>query len=213
MANSNPLMDIIQSQISEGLIDQLAGQLGGVDRQQTAVATSGIMNTLLQQLSRNAASPEGARSLDRALDRDHDGSILNDLAGLLGGQTRSVQAPPSRTLNGAGILKHILGDRQSGVVDMISQMSGMDSGKAGNLMTMLAPVLLGALGKTKRQQGLDASGLSGLLQNVVQTQQQNQRGGEMDLISKFLDADGDGNIMDDVANIGMKFLGGFLNKR
>lgn len=211
MANSNPLMDIIQSNISEGLIDQLAGQLGGADRQQTAIAASGIMNTLLQQLSRNAASPEGAQSLNNALERDHDGSILNDIVGMLGGQ--SQQAGMSRALNGAGILNHILGDRQSGVAQMVSQMSGMDQSKTGSLMTMLAPVLLGALGKTKRQQGLDASGLASLLNGAVTTQKQNQQSGEMDLISRFLDADGDGSIMDDVANIGMKFLGGFLRKR
>ncbi|HRF38840.1 MAG TPA: DUF937 domain-containing protein, partial [Saprospiraceae bacterium] len=71
--------------------------------------------TLVSALARNASTEQGAAALSNALDRDHDGSILSNLAGLLGGQ---APAQDNRALNGAGILNHILGDRQSGAVDM-----------------------------------------------------------------------------------------------
>lgn len=206
------IMDLLQGQLSDGVLDQLTQQIGASDKQQTAVATAGIMNTLVGALAKNAAKPEGAQSLNNALERDHDGSVLDDLMGMFrgGGQ---VQPQNSRALNGTGILNHILGDRQGGAVDMVSKISGLDSGKTSNLMTMLAPILMGALGKTKRQQGLDVGGLANLLTGTVTQQRQSAQNPTMGLVTRFLDQDGDGSIADDVANIGMKLLGGLFGRK
>lgn len=200
-------MDLLQGQLSEGLVDQLSQQLGGADRQQTATAASSIMSTLVGALAKNASTPEGATSLSNALDRDHDGSVLNDMMGLF---TGNVQPQNSRAANGAGILKHLLGGKQSGAVNMISQLSGLDSGKTGNLMSMLAPIVMGTLGQAKKQNGLDVGGIASLLSGTVSSQKQDPT---MGLVAKFLDQDGDGSIVDDVANIGMKLLGGLFKKK
>jgi len=90
-------------------------------------------------------------------------------------------------------------------------MSGLDSCKSGNLMTMLAPMIMGALGKTKKQQCLDVGGIASLLTNTM-SQRQAKQDPAMGLVGKLLDSDGDGSIVDDVASIGMKLLGGFLKK-
>lgn len=203
------LTDLIKGQVSETLIDQLAGQLGGADRGQTAAATSGILSTLLGAMARNASTPDGAAALNNALERDHDGSILDDVMGMVTGQNSAASA---RTTNGAGILGHILGNRQGGAVDMISKMSGLDSGQTGNLMAMLAPMVMGMLGKTKQENGLDAGGISDLLGGFAkQEQAQNPA---MSLITGFLDADGDGSIIDDVAGmLGKGLLGGLFKRR
>lgn len=206
MAN---LTELLQGQLSDQLIDQLSQQLGGANREQTALAANGIVSTLLNQVARNASSPEGASSLANALDRDHDGSVLNDLMGMIGG---GAQQTNSRALNGEGIINHVLGNRQTNVIDLISQMSGLEKGQTGNLMTTLAPIVMGMLGKQKREQGLDIGGLTSLLTGELnQTRQSGNP--TMDLITKFLDADGDGDIKDDVANMGMKFLGNLFKKR
>jgi len=201
------LMDLLDGQLSEGLIDQLSQQLGGADKQQTATAATGIMSTLMSAMAKNASTPEGANALSNALDNDHDGSVLDNLMGLLGG---GAQPQNTRATNGAGIVNHVLGGKQNGAVDMISKLSGLNSGQTGNLMTMLAPMVMGALGRTKRDQGLDAGGLSNLLSGTVQTASANRQ--EMGLIGKFLDQDGDGSIMDDIAGMGMHLLGRFLKR-
>ena len=206
---SNNLMDLLQGQISEGMIDQLSRQLGGADKQQTATAASGIMSTLMGALAKNAATPEGANSLANALDNDHDGSVLDNVMDLFSGGGSTNLNP--RATNGSGILKHLLGNKQGNAIQMISQMSGLDKGNTGNLMTMLAPVIMGALGKQKRQQGLDSGGIASLLTNSVS--QHSNSNPTMNMITSFLDSDGDGSIVDDVANIGMKFLGGLFKKR
>ncbi|MCB0642845.1 MAG: DUF937 domain-containing protein [Phaeodactylibacter sp.] len=212
---SNNLMDLLQGQLSEGLLDQLTNQLGGADKQQTAAAATGIISTLIGGLSKNASTPEGASNLADALDRDHDGGVLDNLFDIFGGNAVTAPQPTmERALNGSGIIKHILGDRTSGAVNMISQMSGLDSGKTGNLMTMLAPIVMGALGRQKQQQGLDVGGLVSLLTGTVTAQRQQSTGTTtMDLVTRFLDSDGDGSIMDDMAGFGMKFLGNLFKSR
>ncbi len=203
------LTDLLQGQLPEDMLEQLSTQIGGADKQQTAMAASGIMTTLVSALARNASNEQGASAIANALDRDHDGSVLENLAGLLGGQTASQN---NRALNGAGILQHILGDRQNGAIDMISQMSGLNSSQTGNMMQMLAPVVMGMLGKTKREQGLDVGGLVNLLSGAANSRQA-QSNPAMSMVTQLLDRDGDGSAMDDIARIGMNVLGNLFKKK
>ena len=199
------ILDLLQGQLSEGLVDQLSQQFGA-DKTQTQSAATGILSTLLGAIAKNASTPEGASSLNNALERDHDGSILDNLSGFLGGN-----AEPNNTnmLNGAGILKHVLGGKQTNAIDMIAKMSGLSGDKTGSMMATLAPMVLGMLGKQKRDQGLDSSGITGMLSGMMgQTQQRP----EMGIIGKMLDSDGDGSYMDDLAEKGMGLLGRFLGK-
>ncbi len=202
------LMDLLQSQLTEGMVDQLSQQLGGADRQQTATAASGIFSTLMGALSKNASSQEGASALANALDNDHDGGVLDNFMDMLGG---NKQPTNTRAMNGAGILKHVLGGKQNGAIDMISKMSGLGGDKAGSLLSMLAPMVLGTLGKAKKEQSMGIEDLSSFLGGSVQNHEK-QGGKEMGMIGKFLDQDGDGSYMDDIAGMGMKMFGKFLRK-
>lgn len=201
------ILDLLQGQLSDGLVDQLSKSIGA-DKQQTGAAASGILSTLMGAIAKNAATPDGASALNNALERDHDGSILDNLSGFLGG---GAQASNARMTNGAGILKHVLGGKQSGAIDMISKMSGLGGDKTGNLMSMLAPMVMGMMGRQKKEQGLDTSGLAGMLASALGGAQEKRP--EMGLIGKFLDQDGDGSIMDDVAGMGMNLLGNLFGRK
>lgn len=191
------LLEMIKSQMGPQIMDQLTHQIGGnVRREQTAVATDGILNTLIGALAKNAQSTEGARNLDHALQRDHDGSLLDNIGNFFQGNVREEQR---RAANGAGILNHLLGNRQSGAIDMISRMSGLDQNKTGNLMMTLAPIVMQMLGRQKRQNNLDAGGIMNLLTNSVQRERRNPGNPLIDMASRFLDADGDGSAIDDIA--------------
>jgi hypothetical protein len=198
------LNSLLQGQLPDGLLDQLSQQIGG-DKEQTANAASGIINTLLGGLAKNVGSQEGADSLAGALDRDHDGSIFDNLSGLLSGD---AQGGNSSAMNGLGILQNILGDKAGGAAGLIGQMSGLSSGQSGNLMALLAPILMGALGKQKQENGLDGGGIASLLSNLVTQQSAAQAPSSplMGLVSQFLDQDKDGSIMDDVAGMVMNNL-------
>lgn len=201
------LLELMQGQLTPEIINQLSQQTGAAP-QQTEVAAQGVLSTLLGGLSKNAQSPEGAGGIMAALDRDHDGSVLNDIMGLLGGGG-APQAPAS-ALNGAGILGHILGGQQQNAAGMISQASGVAPEGVMGMMAQLAPLVMGVLGQQKQQQGFDASGLASLLGGSVQSQSSNPL---MQMATKFLDKDGDGSMMDDVMGmVGSKLLGGLFGK-
>ncbi len=205
MAN---LIDLLQSQLSDGLIDQLSKQIGA-PQQQTRTAADSILSSLIGGLAKNAQQPGGADALANALDNDHDGSLLDNLNDLIGGG-QSTNINP-RSANGEGILKHVLGGKKGGVMDMVSQISGLGQGQTGNLMAMLAPIVMGMLGKQKRSSGLDSGGIANILAGALGAQK--QRGGlATTLITNLLDRDGDGSAVDDVAKIGMNIFSKFFRR-
>lgn len=118
----------------------------------------------------------------------------------------------NRQFDGLGILMHLLGNKTTNAVDMVTNLSGMDRNKTSRLMIMLAPMVLAALGKMKKQQNLNPDDLTNVIQNTVKEQEQNQANPTMSLITKFLDKDGDGKIKEELAGIGMKVLKNFFKK-
>ena len=182
------VLDLLQNQMSDGVLEMLTNQVGGQDKQQTAVAANGIMSTLMAGLAKNASSPEGRSALASALDRDHDGSVLDDIMGMVSG---SSQPQNQKATNGLGILGHILGGKQDNASDMISRMSGMDKNSTMSLMVKMAPMVMAALGKQKKEQSLDEGGLANLLSQTVKSNTNKQS--EMSIIEKFIDQDGDGS--------------------
>lgn len=174
------LMQILQSQLDDNLVGQLSQQIGA-EPQQTAAAANGIFATLVGGLANNASSESGLSSLATALDRDHDGSILDDLMGMVGGMMQGGGG--SGTTNGAGIIGHILGDRQEVAAQQISQSSGLNMGQVMKLLPILAPIVMGVLGRAKNQGGLDLGGLAGVLMGSAQNA---QSGGFGDLIGSVL---------------------------
>lgn len=189
--------------VTNGLQGRSMEELGariGTDRDQTERAVAAALPMLLGALNRNAQSADGASALSAALDRDHDGSVLDDLVGFLG---------KNPELEGNGILKHALGDRRDTAVNTVSGVSGMDAASAGKLMAMLAPLVMGALGRQKRSSKLDPGGLAEML-GAERKKAPGDAGAAMDLVSKMLDRDGDGQVLDDLAG---GLLKGFLGKR
>jgi len=207
---SNQLFDLIKSQLSDQVMDQLDNQLGNRNRQQTELATTGALNTLIGALAKNVNRPESAQSLFNAVERDHEGGgILDNLLGVLTGQDKSQS---SRATDGLGIMMHLLGDRTRGSVDMLSKMSGMDRNKSARLLITLAPVVLSALGKMKAKNRLDQGGLQNVIKDTVREQHHNDANPTMNLITRFLDQDNDGNVTNEIAGMGMKLLGNLLRR-
>ncbi len=198
MAN---LMNEVSRHLTDDVIIQLSRQIGASDPNQVKKAAQGISELLLEAISKNANHQERGGGLFGAIKKDHDGGILGDLMGVLSGQKKA--ANPS-TMNGTGIVTHLLGNKQLEAAQIIGQISGLDIFKSGVLMQLVAPVIMGVVGQTQRSSGLDLGGLANILLGGGQQQQTSNRGGGV--FKKLLDMDGDGNMMDDLLNIGMKIL-------
>ena len=193
------LLDTLTQQLGAGAVQNLSRQLGA-DEGATGKALSAALPLLMGALSRNASSSDGANALARAVDRDHDGGILDDIPGFM----KNFQGP-----EGEGILRHVLGNRQGAVEAGISRTSGLDAGSVTKLLAMAAPLVMGALGRAKKTSGMDAGALSQMLGAESKRVEQAVPGAG-GLLSSLLDQDGDGQVADDVANIGMNLLGEFL---
>jgi hypothetical protein len=197
------LMDMFKQQMTNAAVNQLTQKIGLNSEAQTQSAAQNAFATLLGAMSKNAATEQGAQQLNQALEKDHDGSILDNITSFLGsGPTQHV---PERATNGGGILNHLLGNKQQGVVQGLSKVNNMSPEATQSLLTTVAPLVMGVLGKAKQQQGFDASGLMSLL---GQQQAAKQAPGQLDGLLGMLDRDGDGNYMDDIGGM----LGGFFNK-
>jgi len=196
---SENILDALMPLLEGGNLQQIAGQLG-VSQQQAGTAVTAAVPLLVGAMQRNAASPAGLDSLAGALDRDHDGSILDDLGGFLGGGGSGAA--------GAGILGHLLGGRQNNVAASLGKSTGLDAGSMMKLLAMLAPLVMGAMGKAKRQAPASSGGLADLLGGA--TRQVDQQAPDlMSSLGRMLDADGDGSPIDDIAGI----AGAFFSKR
>jgi hypothetical protein len=110
-------------------------------------------------------------------------------------------------MNGEGIINHLLGKRQLEAAQLVSQSSGLNIFKSGVLMQLIAPVIMGVVGQTTKSSGLDLGGLASiLLGGGKSNQSSSQSSGAGSVFTKLLDMDGDGSMMDDLLNMGMKIL-------
>ncbi len=201
------LMDLMQFQLSDQLVNGLDRDLGIGNSQKTQAAAMGAISTLMTALTKNASSENGVSALTSALDRDHDGSILDDVLGMVLGQRPATN---TRMTNGSGILGHLLGNNQGNVINMLSQMTGLDDDKSMGLLVKLAPMVLGTLGRVKKQKGLDPRGVHDYLSQSQQSFKMTNQNASV--FERMLDRDGDGSVADEVLGMGMKFLGSLLKK-
>jgi hypothetical protein len=191
------ILEMVTGQLGGDMLKNVSGLLGS-DEKKTGTAVAAAVPLLLGALARNSANTKGAESLAGALDKDHDGSILDNVAGFLG----QAQAGP-----GEGILRHVLGARRPAVEAGLSKSSGLDVGSVGKLLTMVAPLVMGALGRTKREKGMDPGTLGNFLGQERQAIEQ-KAPQEMGLLGALLDADGDGDVdLSDIAKRGGGLLG------
>ena len=202
------LQDLLGPQQGSQAIEQISDQVGA---EPSAVnsAIQAALPAILGGLANNASDPQGAQSLDQALEQDHDGGILGNLGGL-GSLIFDQSTPTPRQADAGGILGHIFGGNQTPVVEEVSQQSGLQGGQVAQILMMLAPIVMGYLGRQKRQQGVGADGLGGLLGGLLGGQAaaapQSSGNAMSDMASSMLDRDGDGSSLDDIASMAFNYF-------
>lgn len=198
------LLNLLGEHLTPQLIGQLSRQMG-TDDSATKNVISSALPVLMSALASGTQKPQGASALLGALTRDnrHDGSVLGQLGNL-------IQKPEQG--EGNGILRHLLGGKRDFVEKNLSESTGVNRVNTSKVLQVLAPMVLGLVGKQQRQKNMNASQVSQLLQQSQQAFTK-QAPKEMGVVGRLLDKDGDGKVVDDVANIGMRLLGNFLTRR
>ena len=208
MTASASLADELMAQLHGAPLQQLAQQLAqqlGAGTEQTEQAVAAALPMMLGAMGQNAAQPQGANALFGALRRDHNAGGGFDLGGLLGGGAGAGNAAAAP--DGAAILGHIFGDNQQRAETGLGQATGLGS-NAGQLLKLLAPIVMAFLAQRVNAGGMDAGNLGQTLgQERERVQQQGGLGG--DLLGRLLDQDGDGQLgMGDLLKVGGSLFGG-----
>ncbi len=203
IVNTNSLTETLLSQLQGPGVQQVSRQLG-LDQDQASQAVTAALPLLMGALGRNASQPQGAQSLLNALQKDHlagggGGGGGFDLGSILGAV---LGGGGGSATNGAGILGHVFGGQTPQAAQALGQQTGLDSGRSGQLLAILAPIVMSFLAQRFAQQG-NAGQLS---QALGQEAPPAGSGGFTGLLGGMLDQNGDGKT--DVTD-----LIGFLGKR
>lgn len=222
MAGLN-LMDMLSSGAGQGALSQLGKQFG-LDESATQSAVKALLPAISGGLKRNVAQEGGLDALMGALQNGNHEQYLD--------QPETLAAPES-VADGNAILGHLLGSKEVSreVAAKASARSGVSSDLMKQLLPMVASMAMGSLAKQSKDpnvpanlmgnlgsiasaalggassQGNSGGGLlGGLLGGLMGggKQQASQSSGAMGMIGNLLDADGDGNAVDDIFEMVMK---------
>lgn len=199
------------------LIDLLTGNTGnqvaqqaenkfGISKNQIIALLAVATPLIISYLRNKSQDAKEAEALNNALDKDHDGSILDDTAQL-----------EARQNEGGSILSHIFGNQKSTVENQLSQNTGISIDKIGPILAMLTPVIMGYIGKEKQQNNVGAGGLGDLLGGILggaQNQAQQQESSPLnDILGSVLgggQSQSSGNPLNDILG---SVLGGGQQKQ
>jgi hypothetical protein len=217
------MMDMIM-EAAGGNTAQQAGNQFGLSPQQSQQAIGALLPAISSAMKQNTASPQGLAGLLGALQNGgHEQYLENPQALAQNAQT-----------DGNAILGHLFGtkDVSRAVAGRAAEQTGIDSSVLKKMLPMVAMMAMGGMSKqTNNNQGIQGmlaqaamqqlmgggnspskGGIGGMLggllggggRQVKQQRKAHQQG--LGMLGKMLDADGDGNTMDDI-------LGMVMNKR
>lgn len=201
-----------------GQVAQNAGSQLGLNAKQSQQAISALLPAISSALKNNTGNPQGLQSLLGALQGGQHQQYLDQ---------PDIYAQPQTRNAGNAILGKLFGskDVSRAVAGRAAEQTGIGADVLKKMLPMVATMAMGSLSKQTRQPSM-ASQLAGLALGGGQRQsggglgsllgaltggnarrqrgyqQQQQQG--MGFLGKMLDADGDGNMMDDVLGMAMK---------
>ncbi len=191
----NSLLQTLTESMGDDFLSQVTSSLGS-DTEKTKGALDMALPLLMGALNKNNAADKGEGLLS-AVSKKHDGSIFNNLSELISNPDAG---------EGKGILGHLFGGNEENAEKMLATQAGISESESGNILKILAPMVMGAIGKNaseKSSSGFDISSLSALVSGGAKESDE-KSSLSSSLLTSFLDQNGDGNIADDLIGMAMK---------
>lgn len=186
------LLKAIMEAQGGGVLKQLADQFN-MKPEEAGSAVSQLLPALTGGLKKNMASAEGLGGLLDALKKGNHQRYIDNPSELVN---------ESAIEDGNGILGHLLGSKDVSrqVAAQAAQNTGIDVNILKKMLPMVAAMTMGGMSKQVQTQEV-----GGALGNLVSKASgaSDQVGG---MLGKFLDADNDGSVMDDVMGFAKKFM-------
>lgn len=189
------LIDLITGNAGNQVATQAENKFGISKNQIIALLAVAAPLVISYLRKKSQQDPNEAEALNNALDKDHDGSILDNPSQL-----------EARQQEGGSILDHIFGGQKATVENQLSQNTGISMDKIGPILAMLAPVIMGYIGKEKQSSGVNSGGglgdlLGGILggaQNQAQAEPSNPLNDILGSVLGGSQANNSGNPLNDI---------------
>lgn len=149
------LIDLITGNAGTQVAEQAENKFG-IQKNQVIALLAVAAPLVISYLRKKSQDANEAEALNQALDRDHDGSVLNDPSQL-----------EARQQEGGSILDHIFGGQKAQVENSLSEQTGISMNKIGPILAMLAPLIMGYIGREKQSNGVNSGGLGDLLGGIL----------------------------------------------
>ena len=154
------LLDAISSHLTPNVV-RSASSLVGESESSTRQTLNAAAPSVLSGLTNMVSSREGASNLTNMIRDGGFGSAVDNVGSLFGGGA----ATANMLSTGQQLIGKIFGGRSSAVTDAVARTGGVKSASATKLMALVAPFVLGILGKRASEQRLDSTGLANVLLN------------------------------------------------
>ncbi|HQQ66835.1 MAG: DUF937 domain-containing protein [Thermotogaceae bacterium] len=189
------ILELFNMLTNDKTVDNLASTVGA-NKTQTKKLVSLAMPTMMKAMDRNTGLSTGADGLMKALKKHQDDDVVRMVKDF-----KSVD-----TNDGSKIVNHIFSDKTQRVEKNLAKQTALQTDQVSNVLSQLAPILLGALGNQQKEQGVEASNLSNFLNGTMEKTGQS---GMMSMVESLLDKEKDGSIWDDI----LRLITGFFKKK
>ncbi|WP_160069762.1 DUF937 domain-containing protein [Sphingobacterium bovisgrunnientis] len=160
------ITDLITGGIGSKAINLVAKTLN-IDESKAKWVVAAAVPLMIAALNYNSKkSKEKEEGINQALEK-HNGGIFDQIGNLFGNG-------PSEDDN--KIVNHMFGKNTEVVKDNLATKTGLSADKIGGALAILAPIVMGYLGKQKQQES-SGGGIGDLLGNVLGGGQSNPSGG------------------------------------
>src|SRR5262245_49964729 len=150
------LVSYVMQFLTPDMIGRIAGALG-LSRGDTQSGVSAVVPALLAAFGGLADKPGGAQSLVNTIKQQS--GVADNFASMISGNNQS-----SFIERGSSLLTSLLGGHdQAALTGAVSRFAGLGQNKASSLLGMLAPVVMGLIGRQIGTRGVDVGSLTSLL--------------------------------------------------
>jgi len=174
---------------------------------------------LIEQLMGQLNTQENTEKISGAVGADQDSTknalsnIIPILTKALGNQDANemgnmLEQAKQGSGNAQEMVSNLLGDKANLIQQFLGKTTSMDSSQSSSFLNQVLPMVMGALGQKQQEEGLDNAQLSSALNES--NEKAAQGNSQFSQLTALLDKDGDGEITDDLINMGKGVIGNFF---
>ena len=153
---STNLVSYVMQFLTPDMVGRIAAALG-LNRSDAQSGVSAAVPALLASFAGLADKPGGAQSLVNTIKQQS--GVADNFAGMIGGSNQA-----SFIDRGSSLLTSLLGSQDSSsLASAVGRFAGLGQTKATSMLGMLAPLVMGLIGKQIGTRGIDVGSLTSLL--------------------------------------------------